>query len=126
MRYLVFLALVLSGALLAAPPPFTTDLPAELVGKTDLWLARLEPSPGDPEGGLYMVQRRFLGRYSDARARGYPWSWAPLPAVFDAFDRSTQPPSDLEIKAERAESERLRARIRAAVSILQPPVNVAP
>lgn len=90
--------------------PFETTLPAEVAGKTDLWVAKLDPCPTDPEGAVYMVQRRFLGNYAQGRVNGYPWSWAPLKDVLRVLD------GGLIATAPDPKTAQELARVRAAVA----------
>ena len=116
MKLLSFLliAVTLCVAAFGQSPIFSTELPAEVAGKTDLWVARLDPTAAEPDGAIFMVQRQFLKRYSVARENGYPWSWAPLSAVFLQLDRKI-PPANNELTEE---NQRLQKRIREAVYLL--------
>jgi hypothetical protein len=108
---ILLIAVTLCVSAFGQSPIFSTDLPAEVAGKTDLWVARLDPTTAEPDGAIFMVQRQFLKRYAVARENGYPWSWAPLSAVFLQLDRKIPPAND-ELTAEN------QKRIREAVYLL--------
>ena len=101
---------------------FTTTLPPAIEGKTDLWVAKFNPTKEEPSGGLFVVPRHSLGNYAAARARGYLWSWAPLTEVFDLLDGTATVPVPVPVPvpdaALKAENEALKKRIRDAVVIL--------
>lgn len=113
---ILLLAVTLCAAAFGNSNLFSTELPAEISGKTDLWVARLDATTAEPDGALFMVQRQFLKRYAVARENGYPWSWAPLSAVFLQLDRKMPAPATQLI----AENQRLQTRIREAVDLLSP------
>jgi len=116
-------ALALTPALAAHSTPdkaiFTSTLPQEIDGMTDLWVVKFAPTKEEPEGGLYVVPRHVLRRYSEARTRGFLWDWAPLKEVIYFLDDAVRPPPVQSADdALRAENEALKKRIRDAVILL--------
>lgn len=96
-------------------PLFSSTLPAETEGKTDLWVTKLDPCPSDPAGAVYMIQRRFLPTYARGRANGYPWTWAPLSEVLRRLD---QPATPAPVRDQTEELARYRAAIAKALESL--------
>lgn len=94
---------------------FQTVLPADLIDRTDLWVAKLDPCSTEPEGAIFMVQRRYLTNYARGRLNGYPWSWAPLREVLLHLDKPPTPQTDSSLN----EVEKYRAGVRKAIEALQ-------